>query len=134
MARTLLALNTLIPNNGIAAPVAATIDQALGMNVQFPTTGVPAAPVMDNLILVVNNTAVSSKTVTVRAGVGGGTTPGPAWRSGIGDLNVTVAASSTAYLGPFDSSKYSQLDGSINLDFQSGISGTITALIQPKRW
>jgi hypothetical protein len=134
MARTNIPVSTLVPNGNLAAPAGTNVDPTNGMNVAITTTGIPAAPDLNNLVLIVNNTAASSKVVTVRAGVGGGVTPGPAFRSGQGDLAVTVGASSTQYIGPLETARFCQLDGSLNVDMASGITGTITALIMPERF
>lgn len=134
MARTNLPLSTLVANNSIAAPAGTSVDVANGMNVVIPTSTIPATPDLNNLVLVVNNTFAGSKVVTIRAGVGGGVTPGPAFRSGMGDLAITVVASSTAYIGPLETARYAQLDGSLNIDFAAGTTGTITALIMPERF
>ncbi len=133
MARTNLPLTTLAWNGIIDIPAGTNIDQANGMNAQFPTTGIPAQPVASDVFLYVKNTAGSDKTVTIRAGVGGGATPGQAFRSGIGDLVVTAhTASGGGIIGPLETARFAQLDGSINIDFQSGITGTIAALVRPR--
>src|SRR5579872_1123233 len=100
MARTNIPLSTLVPNGGLAAPAGTAIDVANGMNAQFPSTGLPAGNGIGDALLWVNNTFAGTKVVTSRAGVGGGTTPGAAYRSGLGDLTFTVPASSAAYIGP----------------------------------
>lgn len=134
MARTNLPLTTLVPNSGIAVPAGTTIDQSNGMNIQIPANTIPAAPDTDNLVLVVANSVAAPKTVIVRAGAGGGVTPGAAFRAGLGDLTVTVAASSSAYVGPLESARFLQLDGSLNVDFGASAAGTIIALIMPERF
>lgn len=134
MARTNLPVTTLTPNGSIAAPAGTNVDPTNGMNVVIATSSMPATTDLDNLVIIANNTAVSSKTVTIKAGVGGGVTPGPAFRSGMGDLVVTVNASSTQYIGPLDPSRFAQLDGSLNIDMASGITGTIIALMVPERF
>lgn len=136
MARTNLPLTNLTPNSAVLNSAGTAIDAANGMNIQLPTTGVPAAGNADTLVLYVQNTFAGTKTVTVRAGVGGGATPGPAFRSGIGDLTTgnLNASTGTAFIGPFDVSRFAQLDGSINIDFQSGTTGTVWAVLLPKRF
>src|SRR5690348_12616339 len=117
MARTAITLRNLTANSGIAAPSADNIDQSNGMNLALPTSSIPANPSMERLVLVVANTAGSIKAVTIRAGVGGGATPGQAFRSGLGDLSVNVAATTgVSYVGPLESARFAQLDGSINVD------------------
>jgi hypothetical protein len=135
MATTNLPLTTLTPNNILDMPVGTAIDQAHGMNIQLPTTSFPAAPNADHLFLLVQTTNGADKTVTIKGGVGGGATAGQAFRSGMGDLVLTAhAATGGGIIGPLESARFAQLDGSITLAFQSGITGTITAFIMPSRW
>ena len=130
MARTNLPLSTLVPNGVIDIPAGTTIDQTNGMNVQLPATALPAAPGMDNLFLYVATTNGADKTVTIRAGVNP-----PAFRSAMGDLVVTAHnASGGGVIGPLESARFAQADGSVNVDFASGITGKITAFIKPSRW
>jgi len=130
MARTNLPLSTLVPNGVIDIPAGTTIDQANGMNVQLPTTAIPAAPGMDNLFLYVATTNGADKNVIIRAGVNP-----PAFRSSMGDLTVVAhTASGGGVVGPLESARFAQADGSINIDFASGITGKITAFIRPARW
>ena len=134
MARTNVPTTTLTPNNGTAAPAGTAIDVTNGMNVQFPAISIPAAPTLADCILVVSNTVASAKTVIIRAGQGGGINAGPAFRAGIGDLTVNLPASSTVYVGPLESARFSQNDGSLNVDFGAATAGTVTAIVRPIRW
>ena len=130
MTATALALTNLTANNGIDIPVGASIDQANGMSIALPSTAIPAAPNMDELMLFIQTTNGTDVTVTVKAGV----LP-PAFRSGMGDLVVTAhAASGGCVIGPLESARFAQADGSVLLAFQSGITGFITAYIHPSRW
>lgn len=134
MARTNLPLTTLHAN-GVVDITGTAVDVTNGMNVVLANEGVPAGPGMNNLVLYVTNTAGADKTVTVRAGVGGGATPGAAYRSGEGDLVVTVhTASGGGVIGPLESARFAQSDGSLNIDFGSGLTGNITAYILPARF
>ena len=136
MARTNLPVTTMTPNSAVLNQAGTAVDAANGMNIQLSSTSIPAAGGADTLVLYVQNTTASAQTVTVRKGVGGGATPGPAFRSGIGDfvtgnLNAT---SGTAFIGPFDVSRFVQSDGSINVDFSSGMTGNVWAILLPKRF
>lgn len=135
MPRTNLPLTTLAPNSAIDIAAGTPIDQLNGMNIALAAKVVPAAPTSANMILYVASTAVTDKTVTVRQGVGGGAVPGAAFRSGIGDL-VAVAhtASGGCIIGPLETARFLQLDSSVSIDFQAGITGTIVAYIMPSRW
>lgn len=130
MARTNLPTSTL-PGQamaGLADPAGTAIDAANGMNIALASGAIPAAPTARNLFLRVANTAASAKNVIVRAGA----LP-PAFRSGLGDLTVNVTNATTKWIGPLESSRFSQADGSINVDFDAGTTGTITAFLAPER-
>lgn len=133
MARTNAPTHALTGNGSIAVPAATTADQANGMNVALASGAIPAAPGARDLILLVANTAASPLNCIIRAGVGGGATPGPAFRSGLGDLTVQITNGTSVYIGPLESARFAQLDGSINVDFQAGFTGTITPLLVPQR-
>jgi hypothetical protein len=133
MARTLIPVIALVANASIPAPAPVAIDQANGMNAKFASNLVPASAGLEHAVLIVSNTAAAAKNIIVRAGVGGGITPGPAFRSGLGDLVIPIPAGATRWLGPFDSARHMQLDGSVNLDFEAGFTGNITAVLVPPR-
>jgi hypothetical protein len=127
MARTNLPLSSLVANGSLADPAGTAIDVTNGMNVAIPTTAIPSGPHLDKLVLRVANTAGADKVVTIKAGANP-----PAFRAGIGDLAVTVVATSgVRFIGPFDISRFAQADGSLNIDFGSGMTGTITAFMAP---
>lgn len=134
MARTALTPISLTANSATLNNAGTAIDATNGMNIAISTSSIPAAADLDRLVLYVQNTTASTKTVTVRAGVGGGATPGPAFRSGLGDLTTGNLSASTgaAFIGPFDVSRFAQTDGSVNVDFASGMTGTIWALLVPR--
>lgn len=132
MARTQIPLATFTSGADLN-DAGTSIDQSNGMYVDLSSTAIPSANGSEGLILYVTNTAGATKTVTVRSGVGGGATPGAAIRSGLGDyttgnLNATTGS---AFIGPLDSTRFAQLDGKINIDFSSGITGKIYALLIP---
>jgi len=68
----------------------------------------------------------SAKTLTFKAG-----DDPPAVRNGLGDYAVAIAASTTRYLGPFESARFVQNDGTILLDIESSGDGTIEAYLVP---
>jgi hypothetical protein len=47
--------------------------------------------------------------------------------SGQGDLTVSVGAGATVFISPFESARFLQNDGSVNLDLQAGFTGSVTA-------
>lgn len=127
MARTNLPVTNLTANGGTALSTTA-IDQANGMNLQLASSAIPAAATAENLVLVVANTAASPYSVIVRAGA---SNP-PAFRAPLGDVSVSVTNGTTKYIGPFDYARVVQSDGSLNIDFTSGMTGTIQALLLPR--
>lgn len=117
MARTNIAVTTLTPAGVSLATTA--IDQSNGMRV-------PANPTKNYTVLQVTNTDTSPHTVTVRAGDRVlGTVALP-------DLLSSVPASSTRWIGPFESNRVTQNDGTIWVDFQAGHSGQIAAVRIPR--
>lgn len=136
MARTSVTPVALVGNGVIDIPAGTTINSTLvtnGVNIPLASSAIPSAPAARDTFLYVTNTAGSDKAVTVRAGVGGGSTPGPAFRSGMGDLVVTAhTASGGGLIGPLESARFAQLDGSINVDFATGLTGVLTVFQVPK--
>jgi hypothetical protein len=128
MPRTQLALTTLTRNAVTDIPAGTPIDQANGMYIDLTTTAIPAGPASESVTLEVRTTNGADKTVTIKAGVGGGVTPGQAFRSPLGDLVLTAhAASGGGIIGGLESARFMQLNNQINIDFQSGATGWITA-------
>ena len=119
MARTALTYSKLVGNSSVADPAGTPVDPTNGhtvANAQF-----------DRTVFRVNNTAATAKTVTVKAGA-----YPPAMAAGQGDLVVSVAAGATAWLGPFESGRFGNSDGSLNVDLAAGTTGTITPFLLPK--
>ena len=133
MARTALPVTSAVAN-GIVSPTPTAIDQANGMVITMPAGTIPTEASTDRLILVVNNTFAGTKTVTLRAGANNQYLNYPASRAALGDLVLTAPASGISYLGPFELSRFTQ-GGSpetLNVDFQSGITGTILPVLLPR--
>lgn len=132
MARTNLPLSTFTSGADLN-DAGTSVDQANGMNVALASTAIPAGNGSESLVLYVTNTSAGTATVTVRKGVGGGATAGAAMRSGIGDLTTgnLSASTGTAFIGPFDPMRFAQADGSLNIDFSSGFTGKIWAILLP---
>jgi hypothetical protein len=127
MARTNLPLTNLVANGGLTDPAGTAIDQANGMNVAIPTTAIPSGPHLDKLVLRVANTAGAAKNTIVRAGANP-----PSFRASVGDLTVQVPATTgVKWLGPFEIARFMQADGSLNIDWESGATGTVTAFMSP---
>ena len=136
MTRTAVTPTVLTGNGSIDIPAGTTINSGLvsaGVNIPLASGAIPSAPGARDTFLYVTNTAGADKTVTVKAGVGGGSTAGPAFRSGLGDLAVTCkTATGGCIIGPLESARFAQLDGSINVDLGSGLTGALTVFQVPK--
>lgn len=128
--RTQIPLTTLTRNTMTDIPAGTVIDQANGMYIDFTTTSIPAGPDSELLTLEVRTNNGADKTVTIKAGVGGGVTPGSAIRAPLGDLVFTAhAASGGGIVGGLESARFMQTNGQIYINFQSGITGWITAYV-----
>lgn len=136
MARTNLPTTLMTPNGAVLNNAGTAIDAANGMNITFSSTGFPATPLMDTLILYVQNTTSSTKTVTVRAGANTTYLNVPGFEAGKGDLTTgnLTATTGTAFIGPFEIARFMQPDGSMNVDFAASMTGTICAILLPKRF
>ncbi|NEB42263.1 hypothetical protein [Streptomyces sp. SID14515] len=102
----------------VADPTGTAIDSTLVTNGVVINAADPS-----RIVLRVANSAGSAKKVTVRAGG----KDGPAWMRTQGDTEVSVGASGTRWVGPFSEARYLQHGGKLNIDFESGFTGTITA-------
>lgn len=100
---------------------------------------VAAPPGPNKVVLQVLNSGDADANVTVRAG-GNGTTASGAANPGVpfdsagqGDLVVAIPAAGTVptLIGPLKSDRFTQADGSLSIDFDAGMTGTITVLQAP---
>ncbi|MGA4989876.1 hypothetical protein [Nonomuraea bangladeshensis] len=124
MARTAVTPRALVANGGLnGATGATTIDSTLVTNGVVINSADP-----EHILIRVTNTEGSTNVVTVRAG-----DYPPAWASGQGDLAVTVAATTgVQYIGPFESGRFLQGNGSMEIDFETGMTGAIDVLLIPR--
>ena len=115
MARTAVPYSVLAANSNLTDPAGTALD---------PTNDhVINAAVPELTILRVTNTNGSDRVITIVAG----DTP-PAMAAGLGDLAVTVAATTgVQWIGPFESGRFLQSDGTMHIDGAASIAGTITA-------
>lgn len=114
MARTSLPVTALAANANIAKPAGAAVDTVNGHTI-------PAAGKSQNLVIEVNNTDASPRVVTIKAGANP-----PAFRA-VSDLAVSVPASSVRIISLLESAAYIQADGSVWIDEETGMTGTIIA-------
>lgn len=123
MARTALTPVTLTANAFTAKNAGVALDAT---NSHVFT---PAAPLDEYLIYVINTTA-SEKDITIKAG----DNP-PADAAGVGDLTQAFAAGDSTpvekVVGPLSSARFIQNDGTVNIDVESGMTGTIVVYRVP---
>lgn len=127
MARTAITPRALVANGNLTgATGATTIDATL------VTNGVVVDKAeFERILLRVTNTEASTNTVTIQSGANP-----PAHAAGLGDLVVTVAATTgVQYLGPFESGRFCQGGadmGDLHIDFETGMTGEIDVLLIPR--
>lgn len=120
MATTEVPYSDLVPNGDLTQPAGTTLVVAPTDNMQI----LNALPELT--ILRVVNTGVEQD-ITIKAG-----DYPPALASGLGDLVVTVAATTgVEYIGPFESGRFIQSDGSMLIEAETD-DGTITAFKFPR--
>lgn len=121
MARTAVTVTALSTNAGVSvAGVGTAIDATNGHVIA--TDGRT-----HRLIIHVKNTTGSSKAVTVKAS----SSLVPAFRSSLGDLVVTIAATTGEQMLVLESARFAQPDGSINIDIAASMTGTIAVYKAP---
>ena len=120
MARTAVTVVTLSGTVETADPAGTTAD---------PTNDHVVSDVpLEELVLRIANTNGSDRVATIVAG----DSP-PAFAAGQGSLAITVAATSgVEWIGPFDSSRFAQSDGSLHIDLATSFAGTVTAFRIPR--
>jgi hypothetical protein len=123
MPRTAVAYSTFTANSSTADPAGTTIDSTLVTNGVKVTAAVP-----EETVIRVANTAGTSKVVTINAG-----DYPPAAAAGQGAVTGTVGATTgVLWFGPFESGRFLQNDGTFEVDFASGTTGTITVFRVPR--
>jgi hypothetical protein len=128
MARAALAYSVTVPNGNFVDPAGTATVAGAGNGLQIPSVPTPPAIVKslpELTLLRVSNASGGSGTVTLKAG-----TQPLAIASGQGDLTVTVANTTTQWIGPFESGRFVQPDGSMIIE--SSVVMTVTAF-QVKR-
>lgn len=120
MATTAVPYSDLVPNGDFTQPAGTT-------TVVAPTNNMQIADAVPELtILRVANTGVEQD-ITVKAGQNP-----PALAAGQGDLVVTVAATTgVEYIGPFESGRFLQSDGSMLIEAET-VDATIIAFKVPR--
>lgn len=116
-----MARDSVVPTD-LSVGVVTTTPAGVAIN---PTNGanIPSPGPFRKLSVRVTNTAGASHIVTFRAG----TYPG-SMGAALGDLVVTVPATTGDVVLQLDGSRHVQADGSINVDFETGMTGFISVL------
>lgn len=119
MARTAVAYSNLLPNSNLADPAGTSISSGAGNGGQV------AKALPELTLLRLSNASGGSGTATVLAGANP-----PAWAAGQGSLTVTVANAGTQWIGPFESGRFIQGDGSLIVE--TSVAMTMTAFKVPR--
>lgn len=124
MARTALTPVSLTANTSTADPAGTALDAT---NDHVFTASNP----LDEYLIRVVNTTASTKTVQVKAG----DNP-PADAAGQGDVTVSLTDGSgtptVKWVGPLSSARFIQNDGTVNIDVDAAMTGTITVFSIPR--
>lgn len=119
MARTTVPLGaTLTVNGNVADPTGTAIVAGVGNGGVIPAAATDSTP--EQLILRVANASGSTATLTILAG----SLPLDA-ASGQGAISQTLVTAATAWLGPFESGRVIQNDGSLLIESTQAV--TVTA-------
>lgn len=120
MARTAVAITALTANDKTTVPTSTSLD---------PTNGHSIAGAFaknEHVLLYIDHTTASAKNLTIKAGV-----QPPALREGLGDLVISLTASTTFIVGPLEAARFAQSDGSLNFDIAASATGTVGAVRAP---
>lgn len=123
MARTAVAYSNLLPNANVADSALTAVTLNPGTN-----NGHRIASAEPERTVLRVAAGATGGAVTIKAG----TNP-PAIAASMGDLAITVAANTIQWIGPFESGRFIQNDGSMLVDVAAAVvPGTITALRIPR--
>jgi hypothetical protein len=125
MARVALPYSTLVSNGNLLDPTGVATVAGAGNGLQTPDISPNRRQSVPELTLLrVANASGGSGTISVLAG----TNP-PNVAAGQGNLTVTVANTTTQWVGPFESNRFIQSDGSLILE--TSVVMTVTAFKVP---
>ena len=120
---TAITVTSLTPDSaGVTQPTADVLDTGTAA----VTLAAAVGGLSELVVLEVKNTAGAANNLTVS--VLAGDNP-PAQRAGLGSLDTVIAQNATAIIGPFESARFIQDDGKLNVTFTPA-SGTIGAAIR----
>lgn len=125
MARVALPYSTLVSNGNLLDPTGVATVAGAGNGLQTPDISPNRRQSLPELTLLrVANASGGSGTISILAG----TNP-PNVAAGQGNLTVTVANTTTQWIGPFESNRFIQSDGSLIME--SSVVMTVTAFKVP---
>lgn len=125
MARVALPYSTLVSNGNLLDPTGVATVAGAGNGLQTPDISPNRRQSVPELTLLrVANASGGSGTISLLAG----TNP-PNVAAGQGSLTVTVANSTTQWVGPFESNRFIQSDGSLIME--TSVVMTVTAFKVP---
>ncbi|GIE35907.1 hypothetical protein Ait01nite_089520 [Actinoplanes italicus] len=120
MPRTAVAYSNLVANGGLTTPAGTAVSSGAGNGGQVAN----AAP--EETVIRLSNASGGAGTVTLLAG-----SYPPAIAAGLGNATAfSVGNGSSAYIGPFESGRFLQADGS--LIFETSVAMTATAFRVPR--
>lgn len=119
MARVALTLNALTPNAGILDFTGTALVAGAGNGLQIAAVGTSNP----SIFLRVANASGSTANVKVLAG-----SQPSAISSGVGNVTATVATATTQWVGPFDSSRVQQPDGTLIIESDQIVTVTAFSL------
>jgi hypothetical protein len=127
MARTAVAYSNLVPNSELADPAGTAVTSGAGNGAQIPDVSPNRRQALPELtILRIVNASGATGTATLLAG----TNP-PAVAAGQGNLvSSNILTATTRWMGPFESNRFTQSDGSLILETTQNM--TITAFRVPR--
>lgn len=126
MATVALPYNNLVANGNLLDPAGVATVAGAGNGLQVPAISPNRRQSVPELTLLrVANASGGSGTISLLAG----TNP-PNVAAGQGSLTVTVANSTTQWIGPFESNRFIQSDGSLIVE--TSVVMTVTAFKVPR--
>lgn len=120
MARDAVTVTALTSGTAATNPAGTAINVSNG-------AAIAAAGDTSRLLIRITNTNGSDRVATILAG----DSP-PALRKGIGDLAITVPATTGDKVVVVESARFMQDDGAIHIDFGASMAGVVSAVRLPK--
>lgn len=126
MARVALPYSTLLANSNLVDPTGVATVAGAGNGLQIPDISPNRRQAVPELTLLrVANASGGSGTISLLAGANP-----PNVAAGQGNLTTTVANTTTQWIGPFESNRFIQSDGSLIVE--TSVVMTVTAFRVPR--